>query len=260
MGKMNFKRALLSAAAVTAVFCALPLAAGEGGNDEPGVALEEEEMPAAPTTPGEVLRGTLSRLPSDPVRLTGSLIMRRRRGIVVKEVPFGIDLHWGEEPKRATYRLFDGFGRPLQTLEASVDGNGRVTCGVRDADGKEMPTPGILDQIEGTDITWLDITLSYLWWSDSTLVGEEKFKGSLCDIVAVRPPAPMAGCAEVRLWVDRKYGFLRQAEQIDENGECARRMWVASVGKIGDRWMIRNMEIKRAGTDVMTKLHVDTLE
>lgn len=256
---MNSRRTLSVAAAV-ALLIAPPLVADDGRGGADAIAEGGEEMPAAPATPQEVLHGTLSRLPSDPVRLTGSLIMRRRRGIVVKEVPFDIDLRWGETPKRATYRLFDGFGRPVRTLEASVDGNGRVVCGVRDGDGKEGPAPDLLDQIEGTDITWLDITLSYLWWSDATLSGEEQFKGDLCDIVAVRPPAPMAGCAEVRLWVDRKRGFLRQAEQIDEKGECARRMWVASVGKIGDRWMIRNMEIKRPGSDVMTKLHVDTLE
>ena len=64
----------------------------------------------------------------------------------------------------------------------------------------------------------------------------------------------------MRLWVDRKRGFLRQAEQINEKGERVRWMWVASVGKINDRWMIRNMEVKRPGTGVMTKLHVETLE
>ncbi|MBQ7721738.1 MAG: outer membrane lipoprotein-sorting protein [Kiritimatiellae bacterium] len=221
---------------------------------------DDAAMPPAPKTPAEVLYGTLSRLPSDPVKLTGSLIMRKRRGIVVKEVPFEIELLWGAEPKGAKYRLFDGFGRPLSTLVASVDKDGRVLCGVRDGDGRELPEPDLLDQVEGTDITWLDITLSYLWWNDATLVGAEEFKGALCDIVAVRPPSPLKGCAEVRLWVDRRRGFLRQAEQIDEKGERVRHMWVASVGKIGDRWMIRNMEVKREGTGVMTKLHVDTLE
>lgn len=225
-----------------------------------GIVDDEAAMPPAPKTPGDVLFGTLSRLPSEPIKLTGSLIMRKRRGIVVKEVPFEIELLWGAEPKGARYRLFDGFGRPLRTLVASVDKDGRVSCGVRDGDGKELPAPDLLDQVEETDITWLDITLSYLWWNDASLVGAEEFKGALCDIVSVRPPSPLKGCAEVRLWVDRKRGFLRQAEQIEEKGERVRHMWVASVGRIGDRWMIRNMEVKREGTGVMTKLHVDTLE
>jgi hypothetical protein len=64
----------------------------------------------------------------------------------------------------------------------------------------------------------------------------------------------------MRLWIDRKRGFLRQAEQLDEAGKVVRSMWVSSVGKVNDRWMIRNMEIQRPGTGLRTKLHVDDLE
>lgn len=224
--------------------------------DEP----EPTEMPAAPQSAADVLYGTLSRLPAEPVRIAGSLILRKRHGIVVKEVPYAIDLRWGESPAKATYRLFDGFGRPLRTLEVSRFADGRLTTAVTDGDGNTNAPPALTDAVEGTDITWLDITLSYLWWKDAELSGEDTFRGALCDIVVVRPPEPIAGCASMRLWVDRRRGFLRQAEQINEKGERVRWMWVASVGKINDRWMIRNMEVKRPNTGVMTKLHVETLE
>ena len=78
---------------------------------------EPTEMPAAPQSAADVLYGTLARLPVEPVRIAGSLILRKRHGIVVKEVPYAIELRWGESPAKATYRLFDGFGRPLRTLE-----------------------------------------------------------------------------------------------------------------------------------------------
>lgn len=64
----------------------------------------------------------------------------------------------------------------------------------------------------------------------------------------------------MRLWVDRRLRFLRQVEQIDESGAAVRRMWVSSVGKTGDRWMIRNMEVERPNTGQRTKLHVETLD
>ena len=224
--------------------------------DEP----EPAELPAAPQSAADVLHGTLSRLPVEPVRITGSLILRKRHGIVVKEVPYSIDLRWGESPAKATYRLFDGFGRPVRTLEVARFADGRLATIVTDGAGNTKAPLALTDAVEGTDITWLDITLSFLWWKDAELSGEDTFRGALCDIVVVRPPEPIAGCASVRLWVDRKRGFLRQAEQINEKGERVRWMWVASVGKINDRWMIRNMEVKRPNTGVMTKLHVETLE
>ena len=224
--------------------------------DEP----EPTEMPAAPQSAADVLYSTLSRLPAEPVRISGSLILRKRHGIVVKEVPYAIELRWGESPARAAYSLFDGFGRPLRTLAVARYPDGRLATMVTDSDGSTNAPPALTDAVEGTDITWLDITLSYLWWKDAELAEEDTFRGALCDIVVVRPPEPIPGCASMRLWVDRKRGFLRQAEQINEKGERVRWMWVASVGKINDRWMIRNMEVKRPGTGVMTKLHVETLE
>ena len=224
--------------------------------DEP----EPTELSAAPQSAADVLHGTLSRLPVEPVRIAGSLILRKRHGIVVKEVPYSIDLRWGESPAKATYRLFDGFGRPVRTLEVARFADGRLATIVTDGAGNMKAPLALTDAVEGTDITWLDITLSFLWWKDAELAGEDTFRGALCDIVVVRPPEPIAGCASMRLWVDRKRGFLRQAEQINEKGERVRWMWVASVGKINDRWMIRNMEVKRPNTGVMTKLHVETLE
>lgn len=61
----------------------------------------------------------------------------------------------------------------------------------------------------------------------------------------------------MRLWIDRKHGFLRQAEQLNEEGKRVRWMWVSSVGKINNRWMIKNLEVKRPGTGLQTKLHID---
>ena len=224
--------------------------------DEP----EPTEMPAAPQSAADVLYGTLSRLPVEPVRIEGSLILRKRHGIVVKEVPYIMDLRWGESPAKATYRLFDGFGRPLRTIDVARFEDGRLSTTITDAAGTTNAPLALTVGVEGTDVTWLDITLSFLWWKDAELAGEDTFRGALCDIVVVRPPEPIVGCASMRLWVDRKRGFLRQAEQINEKGKRVRWMWVASVGKINDRWMIRNMEVKRPDTGVMTKLHVEKLE
>ena len=245
----------------------LALSSAFAGEEAPRVALVDEEdepdiaeMPAAPQSAADVLYGTLSRLPAEPVRIAGSLILRKRHGIVVKEVPYEIDLRWGDSPATATYRLFDAFGRPVRVFNIARHADGRFAATVTDGAGATNAPPALTDAVEGTDITWLDITLSYLWWKDAELAGADEFRGALCDIVLVRPPEPIPGCAAMRLWVDRKRGFLRQAEQINEQGERVRWMWVASVGKINDRWMIRNMEVKRPGTGVMTKLHVDRLE
>ena len=67
----------------------LALSSAFAGEEAPRVALVDEEeepdiaeMPAAPVRAADVLYGTLSRLPVEPVRIAGSLILRKRHGIV----------------------------------------------------------------------------------------------------------------------------------------------------------------------------------
>lgn len=220
---------------------------------------EEAEAPA-PASVADVLHATVARFPREPVALSGSLILRRQAGVIVREVPFTLFLDWGAEPAKAECVLLDSFGRTLNVMRVTRPADGAVETSYFDGAGVRLPTPGLAEPVAGTDISWLDISLSYLWWTDGRLLAPETFKGALCDIAEMRPPQPIPGCASVRLWIDRKRGFLRKAEQFDESGKCVRWMWVASVGKINDRWMIRNLEVKRPGTGLQTKLHVDDLE
>lgn len=215
---------------------------------------------AAPTDGREVMRRATSIFPSEPLELFGALIVRKQSGVMVKELPFSMAINWGASPATATCAIMDAFGRNLSQLSVTRDKSGHMALALADGDGSPLPPPSLSAQLYGTDISWLDLTFAYMWWEDATLVGSETYKGVLCDIVESRPPAPIDGCAAVRLWIDRKHGFLRQAEQFDENGARVRWLWVASVGKINGRWMIRNLEVKRPGTGIQTKLHIDDLE
>lgn len=216
---------------------------------------------AAPTSAKEVLYGTISRLPYDPVTVYGKLIVRKPHGIEVREpIPFSMTLEWGANPPRATYELQDGFGRIYQTLKIEHPKNQAVKMSAFNGAGKPLPEPMLTDSVHGTDFTWLDISLSFLWWEDAELKGEDSFRGALCDLVVVKPPVKIEGLGSMRLWVDRKRGFLRQVEQFDEKGERTRWMWVGSVGKINDRWMIKTMEMKRPSTGVQTKMQIDDME
>ncbi|MDD5705376.1 MAG: outer membrane lipoprotein-sorting protein [Kiritimatiellae bacterium] len=221
--------------------------------------LPPEELPP-PASAGELMQAMLGRLPAEPLTLTGTLTVRRQRGVVLREVPFAMRLHWGDTPPRAEYELRDNFGRVVERMTVQRRADGDVTTRWSGPDGLDATNPPALTAaVRDTDITWLDLTLAFLWWQDARLDGEEEFRGSRCDKVIVTPPAPIPGCAAMRLWVDRRLRFIRQVEQLNSRGERVRRMWVSSIAKTGDRWMIRNMEIERPGTGQRTKLHVANL-
>lgn len=255
MTRLSIPAALAAIAAATSMAAAV-LPAEDSGDSEAAAA----SSAPAPRTGLEALRAATAIFPAEPVSLYGSLILRRQSGVLVREIPFSMSLRWGDTPPSAEYAIMDSFGRTVTSARLVRLPSGESKLDFFDADGNPAPSPSPSSQIMGTDVTWLDITLAYLWWEDATLLEPAVFRGSLCDVVEVRPPSPMDGCASVRLWIDRKHRFLRQAEQIGGDGERVRWMWVASVGKIGDRWMIRNLEVKRPGTGLQTKLHVDDAE
>jgi len=121
-------------------------------------------------------------------------------------------------------------------------------------------TPAYSSRICGTDMTWMDLTLDFLWWKDARfddVPRGECYSGRDCDILVAVPPGPIPGCSAVRVWVDRQLRCVMQAEQLDPQGNAVRKMWVQRVKKVDDRWMIRDMEIETLNSGHRTRLFVD---
>ena len=107
----------------------------------------------------------------------------------------------------------------------------------------------------GTDITWSDVTLDYLWWNDVTeLDEEESVNGQNCAVVLLKK-----GERTVKVWIDKKTGALLQAEEL-KDGEPVRRLWGTRIKKFGDRWMANVMEVETIGSGHRTKIIVETLK
>ena len=55
--------------------------------------------------------------------------------------------------------------------------------------------PPLTERIEDTDVTWMDLTLAYLWWPDGKTVGEEEVRGRACWVLDVPAPTNHFGAA-----------------------------------------------------------------
>jgi hypothetical protein len=225
---------------------------------------QESETNRAPDpvlTAAETLAACTANLPRERLLLNGTLSVRRQRGIVEAEHAFQLDLNWGANPATATCNL--SLPDSTTTVERVVmqRRGGRSQIALYGGPGLTLqPAPSLAGRVRGTDMTWLDLTLDFLWWPDARFDGTGSILGRACDILVVSPPMPIPGCSAVRLWVDRRLHFLMQAEQLDPQGDPIRRMWVQRVRKINDRWMIRDMEIETIGGSHRTRLYVDDLK
>ena len=216
-------------------------------------------------TAPQVLAACRDMLPKRPVKLSGALILRNRKGIVQKECDYRFVMRRSLEQTLLTIRLFE---RHTTNEIASVTvlrrGDEKPTISLT-ANGKTQEVGSPLDCVMDTDVTWLDLSLDYLWWTNPRYEAEregESVHGQKCSVILVDPPdaAAASGIKAVRLWADKKNGCLMQAETLDANSRPVRRLWGTRVKKFGERWMANVLETETLGSGRRTKITVEELK
>jgi len=217
---------------------------------------EQPEEP--PSSAREILDSVLARLPDRPLDVAGDLTVRGRNGTVLRELKFDMMLRWGGSPSSARYTIRDVFGSELEQL--TVIRNPDTGPEYEYAAG-DPPTPArmppLTASIRETDMSWADLCLSFLWWPHAGHAGQDMIRGRPCFMIDVRPSdADRAPYARVRLWIDKEIRMMVQAEAFDAEDRSVRRLWVKSVRKIDDRWMIRDMEVEAVPVVHRTRLRI----
>ena len=179
-------------------------------------------------TARELVMNCRTMIPAN-VELSGRIILRNRKGIPQAE--HGYVLNRSNSVTRLTVD-----GKPIEPPSSLV------------------PHPSSL---LGTDVTWSDIALDYLWWDDFSFDAEregETVHGQVCAVVLLKK-----GDRTVRVWVDRKTGALMQAEEL-KDGKAVRRLWGTRIKKFGERWMANVLEVETIGSGHRTKITVEEMK
>lgn len=111
--------------------------------------------------------------------------------------------------------------------------------------GSEKVTPAQFDhRIRGTNLTYEDLALKFIYWPDASVVGEENIRTRNCWKLQLRPPSRDSQYASVLLWVDKNSGALMQMEGYNTMNQVIRRFEVISAQKIDNRWFLKQMRIE----------------
>ena len=213
----------------------------------------------------DVLRACREMLPMRPMELKGSMILRNRRGIVAREYDYTLIMRRTAEVTLLTIHLSPrGETNRLASVTISRRGAQPPTIQMSKAGSPDaVAVQSVLDRVMETDVTWLDLTFDFLWWTDAAYEVEregESVHGQKCSVILVKPPTAIPGLAGIHLWVDRKTGCLMQAEQLDEKMKPMRRLWGTRVKKFdGERWTVSVLEVETLGSRHRTKITVDSL-
>ncbi|MCS6772419.1 MAG: outer membrane lipoprotein-sorting protein [Kiritimatiellae bacterium] len=208
-----------------------------------------------------LLDGVIAALPDVPLRVTGELIARARPDAPELRRRVEMLLDWQAEPPTARYTLRDAFGSPLFHL--AVTWRDPRSPEYRFFEGNPLraaPVPPMTDPIPGTDLSWLDLSLSYLWWPNARTVGREDVRGQSCWVVDVPAPPDVSGTAGVRLWIGERIRALLRAETYNATNEAVRRFEVKSFKRINQRWMIKDIDVVSLPVKSRSTLRIQTVE
>jgi len=145
-------------------------------------------------------------------------------------------------------------GEKSSTLEETKGGKtGRVSAAKFDS------------AVSGTDISYEDLALRFLYWHDASVIGTGIISAHNCWKVEVRPPGRGdSQYARVVLWIGKDDGALMKAESYDAAGKWARRFTVTSVMKRDGYWLLKQMRIEsasgRTSDPVPTYLEIEDAE
>jgi len=135
------------------------------------------------------------------------------------------------------------FSDPAQTIRVRLGENdSRIETSGGGKGETALDTP-----VRGTDVTFEDIALKFLYWTNARTLGEELVGSRSCWVVQAAPPRGSSQYDLVRLWIE-KSGALLKAECYRQ-GKRVRRFEVRGVQRspTGKGYILKSMRIHRIG-------------
>lgn len=192
----------------------------------------------------ELISQVLATMPTARIQLEGELRSKSRGGDYQPVAAVRMVLNATGDSGSASYAVSDFFGAQQETLDVRRL-TGAVTHEYRAGTNLELQKfPGLGEKIRDTELTWADLTLSFLWWKGGKTLGRDKARGRSCYVIELQAPQDITGpVRSVKLWIDPKIGMLLRADSFAANGELIRSLSVKKFRKIDNIWMVSDIGV-----------------
>ena len=146
------------------------------------------------------------------------------------------------------------FSKPDETLQLQLGETDSRLEEISSEGVERVRTAQFDKKIRGTDISYEDLALKFLYWPNARLLGIETITAGNCWKLELRPSPNQSQYSRVVVWVHQNSGALMRLEGYDVKGQLAKRFSVVSAQKIQDRWFLKQMRIEsfEPGTNHVT--------
>jgi hypothetical protein len=147
-----------------------------------------------------------------------------------------------------TIRLKDSliqfkFENPRQHINLDITEKGYRLKEVTAGSNKEVPASMYSNGVRGTDMSYDDISMRYLYWPKKQKIGEEMIKTQRCYVVDLYNPQRLGAYYMVRIFVEKKSGGLMRLNTFDWNGKKIKDCIVTAGMKIDGKTLLKTMEV-----------------
>ena len=135
-------------------------------------------------------------------------------------------------------------GPPPTTVQVryNEDGSELVESG---PEGSGKLTPANFDKhILGTDLSYEDLALRFLYWTNATVEGEDTVMTRPAWKLRLNAPNHRTQYSSVLAYVDKESGGLTQVDGFDWNGKLLKRFKVVGVKKFGGKTYLGKMRVE----------------
>ena len=141
------------------------------------------------------------------------------------------------------------FSNPPETLNLQLTDSGSILTDDDAAGRQTLSGSKLQGAVRGTDITYEDLSLRFIYWRNAKLNGEQRVRAITCSIVDVQPPSRNTAYSTVRLWIAKDRGALIKAEGFDWQGKLVKRFEIISGQRVEEKTIFKQIRIERINAD-----------
>jgi hypothetical protein len=137
------------------------------------------------------------------------------------------------------------FSNPPETIRLQLKDNGAVLTDQKSAGQQVISGSKLSDPVRGTDITYEDLSLRFIYWRNAKFEGEQRVRTITCSIVLVQTDNRSSEYGTVRLWIAKDRGALIKAEGYNWQGKPVKRFEVISGQQIEGKTIFKQIRIEK---------------
>lgn len=110
---------------------------------------------------------------------------------------------------------------------------------------ENFPAARLMEPIAGTDVTYEDLSMRFLYWPNAKIEAEENINSFDCYKLKIEKPKSVAGrYAAVYVWVSKKFGAFIRVAGYEASGKLVKEFQVLDVMPINNNvWGLRKMQV-----------------